>query len=196
MSKRVLVTEALAPRGLESMRAAGLVAAIPGAAALVIRSATQVTAEVLAAGTELVVVGRAGIGLDNVDVAEATRRGVMVGGRGVRLDTSNTMVDRSLWPQMGRFDPRGVNPQLVWNVRNALDAAGHAAVRIVVSGGFTSEKIRAFEAAGVPVDSYGVGSALIRGENDFTADVVLVDGEERGKAGRAHAPTDRVERVR
>ena len=43
---------------------------------------------------------------------------------GVRLDTSNTMVDRSLWPQMGRFDPRGVNPQLVWNVRHALDAAG------------------------------------------------------------------------
>ena len=49
-----------------------------GAAALVIRSATQVTAEVLAAGSDLVVVGRAGIGLDNVDVAEATRRGVMV----------------------------------------------------------------------------------------------------------------------
>ena len=55
-----------------------LVAAVPGAAALVIRSATQVTAEVLAAGTDLVVVGRAGIGLDNVDVAAATQRGVMV----------------------------------------------------------------------------------------------------------------------
>jgi nicotinate phosphoribosyltransferase len=105
------------------------------------------------------------------------------------------MVDRSLWPQMGRFDPRGVNPQLVWNVRNALDAAGYAAVRIVASGGFTAEKIRAFETAGVPVDSYGVGSALIRGENDFTADVVMVDGEERGKAGRAYAPSDRLERV-
>jgi len=55
-----------------------LLAAVPGAAALVIRSATQVTAEVLEAGTELVVVGRAGIGLDNVDVDAATRRGVMV----------------------------------------------------------------------------------------------------------------------
>ena len=52
--------------------------AVAGRAALVIRSATQVTAEVLAAGRDLVVVGRAGIGLDNVDVAEATRRGVMV----------------------------------------------------------------------------------------------------------------------
>ncbi len=91
MSQRVLVTEELAERGLEHMRAAGLdvdvalglspaelVAAIPGATALVIRSATQVTAEVLAAGTDLIVVGRAGIGLDNVDVAAATQRGVMV----------------------------------------------------------------------------------------------------------------------
>lgn len=91
MSKRVLVTEELAERGLESMRAAGLevdvrlglspealLQAVPGAAALVIRSATQVTADVLAAGTDLVAVGRAGIGLDNVDVATATKRGVMV----------------------------------------------------------------------------------------------------------------------
>ena len=91
MAPRVLVTEPLAERGLDAMRAAGLdvevktgltpeelCAALPGVAALVIRSATQVTADVLAAGTDLVVVGRAGIGLDNVDVAEATRRGVMV----------------------------------------------------------------------------------------------------------------------
>ncbi len=91
MTKRVLVAEELAERGLESMRAAGLevdvqvglspeelIRAVPGAAALVIRSATQVTADVLAAGTDLVVVGRAGIGLDNVDVAAATKRGVMV----------------------------------------------------------------------------------------------------------------------
>jgi D-3-phosphoglycerate dehydrogenase len=91
VSKRVLVSEELAESGLESMRAAGLevdvqlglspealVKTIPGAAALVIRSATQVTAEVLEAATDLVVVGRAGIGLDNVDVATATKRGVMV----------------------------------------------------------------------------------------------------------------------
>ena len=91
MSPRVLVTEELAERGLDHMRAAGLdvdvqlglspeelVATVPGAAAIVIRSATQVTAEVLEAGTDLVVVGRAGIGLDNVDVAAATQRGVMV----------------------------------------------------------------------------------------------------------------------
>ncbi len=88
---RVLVTEKLAERGLELMARAGhevdvqlglgpdeLLRAVAGAHALVIRSATQVTDEVLAAGRDLVVVGRAGIGLDNVDVDAATRRGVMV----------------------------------------------------------------------------------------------------------------------
>ena len=105
------------------------------------------------------------------------------------------MVDRSLFDMMGRFDPRGVNPQLVWNVRNALDGAGHGAVRIVVSGGFNADKIRAFEAAGVPVDSYGVGSALIRGSCDFTADVVIVDGRPGGKVGRDQLPNPRLERV-
>src|SRR3712207_8537727 len=49
--------------------------------------------------------------------------------------------------------------RLVENVRNALDAAGHARVKIVVSGGFTADRIREFEAAGIPVDAYGVGSS-------------------------------------
>ena len=55
-----------------------LLPAVQGAHALVIRSQTDVTEEVLEAGRDLVVVGRAGIGLDNVDVEAATRRGVMV----------------------------------------------------------------------------------------------------------------------
>ena len=88
---RVLVTEKIADGGLDALRAAGhdvdvrtgldpeqLLEVVPGAHALIIRSSTQVTAEVLEAGTDLVVVGRAGIGLDNVDVETATRRGVMV----------------------------------------------------------------------------------------------------------------------
>jgi D-3-phosphoglycerate dehydrogenase len=88
---RVLVTEKLAERGLELLRQAGhdvdeqlglspeeLLGVMPGAHALIVRSATQVTPEVLEAGTDLAVVGRAGIGLDNVDVEAATRRGVMV----------------------------------------------------------------------------------------------------------------------
>ena len=92
---------------------------------------------------------------------------------GVRLDTSEDLVDRSLFEEMGGFKPVGVNPRLVENVRSALDEAGYPDVRIVASGGFTAERIREFESAGVPVDAYGVGSSLIRGDNDFTADVVL-----------------------
>ena len=61
-------------------------------------------------------------------------------------------------------------------------------MRIVVSGGFDADRIRAFEAAGVPVDAYGVGSSLIRGANDFTADVVLVDGRPCAKVGREPRP--------
>ena len=114
---------------------------------------------------------------------------------GVRLDTSRTLVDRSLWDELGDFDPRGVNERLVRRVRDALDREGFERVRIVVSGGFDVERIREFEAKGVPVDSYGVGSTLIRGENDFTADVVLVDGERSAKVGRWYRPNARLEPV-
>jgi nicotinate phosphoribosyltransferase len=114
---------------------------------------------------------------------------------GVRLDTSETLVDRSLWPKMGTFRPNGVAPELVHEVRAALDAEGFQRVRIVVSGGFTPERIAAFEAAGVPADAYGVGSSLLRGNTDFTADVVLLDGEPCAKVGRGHRPNARLERV-
>jgi nicotinate phosphoribosyltransferase len=103
---------------------------------------------------------------------------------GVRLDTSGQLVDRSLWGELGDFDPRGVNERLVWKVREALDRDGFERVKIVASGGFDAERIMAFERRGVPVDSYGVGSALIRGENDFTADIVMTDGRPSAKAGR------------
>jgi len=114
---------------------------------------------------------------------------------GVRLDTSETLVDRSIVPEMGTFKPTGVNPQLVWNVRRALDREGFQHVRIVVSGGFTVEKIRQFEELGVPVDAYGVGSSLYQGRFDFTADVVLVDGKPSAKVGRQFRPNPRLERV-
>jgi nicotinate phosphoribosyltransferase len=114
---------------------------------------------------------------------------------GVRLDTSESLVDRSLWSEMGDFKPTGVNPRLVWKLRAALDDAGFEAVRIVVSGGFTVDKIREFEEAGVPVDAYGIGSSLIRGSNDFTGDVVLTDGEPSAKFGRRYRPNPRLERV-
>ncbi|WP_419945556.1 hydroxyacid dehydrogenase [Candidatus Poriferisodalis sp.] len=88
---RVVVAEPLADAGLDLLRAAGhdidirnrlsaddLRRTIVGAHGLIVRSATQVDAELLAAGESLVVVGRAGVGLDNVDVAAASERGVIV----------------------------------------------------------------------------------------------------------------------
>lgn len=114
---------------------------------------------------------------------------------GVRLDTSSTMVDRSLWHEMGRFRPTGVVPELVWKVRRALDDAGHPGVHIVASGGFDAARIREFEDAGVPVDAYGVGTSLLRGSNDYTADVVRVDGVPCAKVGREERPNPRLEPV-
>src|SRR5205085_1690789 len=114
---------------------------------------------------------------------------------GVRLDTSERLVDRSLWPDMGDFRPTGVNEVLVRRVRSALDGAGHERVKIVVSGGFNANRIREFERKRVPVDSYGVGSSLLRGSNDFTADVVLVEGKTCAKVGREYRPNPRLERV-
>jgi len=114
---------------------------------------------------------------------------------GVRLDTSETLVDRSVIPQMGEFKPTGVNPQLVRNVREGLDKEGFGHVKIVVSGGFTVEKIRHFEEQGVPVDAYGVGSSLFQGRFDFTADVVMLEGKPCAKVGRSYRPNPRLERV-
>jgi D-3-phosphoglycerate dehydrogenase len=97
---RILVTEKIADSGLDRLREAGhevdvvlastaaeLPGLVEGASALIIRSATMVTAEVLDGADDLVVVGRAGIGLDNVDVEAATRSGVMV----VNAPQSNTL---------------------------------------------------------------------------------------------------------
>jgi nicotinate phosphoribosyltransferase len=114
---------------------------------------------------------------------------------GVRLDTSERLVDRALWHEMGDFRPTGVNEVLVDRVRDALDAAGHERVKIVVSGGFDAKRIHDFEAKEVPVDAYGVGSSLLRGQNDFTADIVIADGREVAKVGRRHRPNTRLEIV-
>ena len=128
---------------------------------------------------------------DSVGTALAVARSLGARLYGVRLDTSETLVDRSL------SDPedRGVTPNLVHAVRNALDGEGFRHVKIIASGGFTVEKIRAFEQASVPVDSYGVGSSLLRGSYNFTADVVLLEGQPAAKVGRSSRPNPRLQRV-
>jgi nicotinate phosphoribosyltransferase len=132
---------------------------------------------------------------DSVGTSLAVARALGQRLYGVRLDTSETIVDKSIVPEMGRFKPTGVNPQLVWNVRRALDAEGFGHVKIVASGGFTVDKIRHFEEERVPVDMYGVGSSLFQGRFDFTADVVRVEGAACAKFGRAYRPNPRLERV-
>ena len=114
---------------------------------------------------------------------------------GVRLDTSDKMVDVSLIGQMGHFKPTGVNEQLVRNVREALDREGFHKVKVMVSGGFTPERIRHFEEHQVPVDVYAVGSSIFATNVDFTADIVLLNGKPCGKAGRKFSPNPRLEEV-
>ncbi|HTR77675.1 MAG TPA: hypothetical protein VMH39_06180, partial [Gemmatimonadaceae bacterium] len=106
-----------------------------------------------------------------------------------------TMVDQSVISQMGAFRPTGVNPQLIWNVRNALDAEGFGEVKIVASGGFDAVRIRAFEEEGAPVDAYAIGPELHEGRYDFVADIVKVDGKRQARAGREERTNPRLVKV-
>jgi nicotinate phosphoribosyltransferase len=133
----------------------------------------------------------------NDSVAEAVALADALGDDlwGVRLDTSERLVDRALQGRPDEERLHGVVPELAEAVREGLDRAGHERVKIVVSGGFDAAKIARFEAAGAPVDSYGVGSALLRGEFDFTADVVELDGRPAAKVGRELRPNPRLQPV-
>jgi nicotinate phosphoribosyltransferase len=117
---------------------------------------------------------------------------------GVRLDTSENMVD-AFYARghriMGDAKPSGVTPLLVENVRRVLDRNHHDNVLVGVSGGFSREKIAYFEKKKTPVGFYGCGSSLLKGEGDFTADIVMVDGMDCAKEGRWYRPNDKLEPV-
>ena len=102
---RILIADSLDPAGLDILRASGaevrqlaaderprLPEILPDYDALVVRSMTRVTADLLAAGKRLKVVGRAGIGVDNVDVEAATERGILV----VNAPTANLVSATSI----------------------------------------------------------------------------------------------------
>jgi len=121
---------------------------------------------------------------------------------GVRVDTSESLVDRAILRELEEKEGvavgelRGVTPRLVELLREALDRNGYRHVRIVASGGFDAEKIRRFEELGVPVDVYGVGSALVHGSGfDHTADIVRVEGHPLAKTGRSYIESDRLHQV-
>jgi nicotinate phosphoribosyltransferase len=121
---------------------------------------------------------------------------------GVRVDTSESLVDRAILRELEEKEGvavgelRGVTPRLVELLRDALDRNGYRHVRIVASGGFDAEKIRRFEDLHVPVDVYGVGSALVHGSGfDHTADIVRVGGRPLAKTGRRYIESQRLHQV-
>ncbi|WP_080844397.1 nicotinate phosphoribosyltransferase [Cytobacillus gottheilii] len=117
--------------------------------------------------------------------------------KGVRVDTSRTMIDQYFLRNqhlLGTFDPRGVNAELIFALRKALDDEGFQHVKIVVSGGFNEDRILEFEKQGVPVDTYGVGSSLLKVNIGFTGDNVMIDGKHVAKAGRRYRPNPRLEK--
>ncbi|AIF43170.1 nicotinate phosphoribosyltransferase [Virgibacillus sp. SK37] len=116
----------------------------------------------------------------------------------VRIDTSRTLVDKYFLRNhhlMGTFDPRGVNPELTFALRKALDDEGFNHVKIMLSGGFTESRITHFEKLGVPVDMYGVGGSLLKINIGFTGDNVLLNGSPEAKEGRRYRPNPRLEKV-
>ncbi|MFD1851076.1 nicotinate phosphoribosyltransferase [Oceanobacillus bengalensis] len=118
--------------------------------------------------------------------------------KSVRLDTSRTMVDRYFLRNhhlMGSFDPRGVNSELIFALRKALDEEGYHHVKIMATGGFTENRILEFEEKGVPVDMYGVGRSLLSLNIGFTGDLVLLNGQPEAKQGRRYRPNERLEKV-
>ncbi len=133
----------------------------------------------------------------SLEVARALRERLW----GVRLDTSESVVDVSLQDNelLGQYKPTGVNIPLVYKVRTALDKEGFDYVRIVVSGGFNKQKISEFQRLGVPVGAYGVGSSLLNGNFDFTADIVQSQKEgdmvHQAKVGRRYVPNERLVKV-
>ena len=134
---------------------------------------------------------------------------------GLRLDTSANLRDASQPDEA----EKGVSPRLVFTVREALNSAWESwgvpselasvarefclNTQIVVSGGFNAERVARFERERAPVDSYGIGSAFLRNDQqtnaDFTLDIVRVKvgGEwvDMSKAGRRPGSNPDLERV-
>ncbi|VEU63912.1 nicotinate phosphoribosyltransferase [Mycoplasmopsis fermentans] len=111
---------------------------------------------------------------------------------GVRIDTSKNMVDHMFDNEPENPEHYGVNIEQVKNLRKALDQAGAKDVKIVVSSGFNAEKIRKFEAANTPVDSYGVGQSIFKLVSSFSADAVLLNGKKQAKEGRVYRPNPKL----
>jgi len=117
--------------------------------------------------------------------------------RGVRVDTSAALIDHYFdGKDTSGFDPHGVCKELIYGLKKALLDNGLDWVKITVSSGFTAKKIDAWTKEGVPVDTYGVGSALVVNNTvGFTGDLVMLDGHNEAKEGRKDIPSARLQVV-
>lgn len=117
--------------------------------------------------------------------------------KAVRVDTSKSLIDHYFDDKdTTGFDPHGVCKELIFALRKALDDNGFDFVQIVVSSGFTAEKIDEWTRLNVPVDMYGVGSYLCKNDTcGFTGDLVELDGKSEAKEGRRNIPSSRLEKV-
>ncbi|MCD8203980.1 MAG: nicotinate phosphoribosyltransferase [Coprobacillus sp.] len=115
----------------------------------------------------------------------------------VRVDTSSSLIDHYFDDKdTTGFDPHGVCKELIFALRNALDAEGFTYVDIVVSSSFSKEKIKEWTALGVPVSMYGVGTSLVNNTTcGFVGDLVVLDGKDEAKVGRYNIPSSRLEKV-
>lgn len=112
----------------------------------------------------------------------------------VRVDTSLSLIDHYFDDKdVSGFDPHGVCKELIFALRKAFDENGYKHVRIIVSSSFDLNKIKEWIKYKVPVDIYGVGSALVNNSTvGFTGDLVMLDGKSEAKVGRTNIPSKRL----
>ena len=117
--------------------------------------------------------------------------------RAVRVDTSKSLIDHYFDDKdTSGFDPHGVCKELIFALRKALDDEGFNYVKIIVSSSFTAQKISEWVKLGVPVDTYGVGTALVNNTTvGFTGDLVMLDGKRQAKEGRENILSNRLKKV-
>lgn len=115
----------------------------------------------------------------------------------VRVDTSKNLIDKYFNDKdTSGFDPHGVCKELVFALRKSLDENGFKHVKIIVSSGFTPDKISYFELHKTPVDIYGVGTYLTTNNTcSFTGDLVSLNGKSQAKFGRCEVASNRLKRV-
>ena len=118
--------------------------------------------------------------------------------KAVRVDTSKSLIDHYFDDKdTSGFDPHGVCKELIFALRDALDKEGFNYVNIVVSSGFSKEKIKEWTSLNVPVNMYGVGTSLVNNMTvGFTGDLVVLDGEDEAKEGRSNYPSSRLVEVK